>query len=172
MAFYRRGMRNRLALDAPTAGRRRARSAVAFRSPSIWHPIRRRALRETADCILRGGARVHPESALLVWRAAELTSARERRTCARSLRSIVKELDGKHLPGAVPLNRRGARPYEPVLAAIAERVGDLSQPVTPRSMVLVRDLLTDGESPLYCRPNVDKLPEALRRIQSALGEVA
>ena len=59
-----------------------------------------------------------------------------------------------------------------MLAAIAERVGDLSQPVTPRSMLLVDDLLTDGESPLYCRPNVDKLPEALRRIQSALGEVA
>jgi hypothetical protein len=82
---------------------------------------------------------------------------------------VVKELDGKHLPGAVPLNRRGVRPYVLVLAAMAERVGDLSQPVTPRCMLLVRDLLTDGESPLYCRPNIDKLPGALQRIQSALG---
>jgi hypothetical protein len=145
---------------------------ASFRPPTTWTPFRRHALRQNADRILRGGARVHPESALLVWRAAELTSVRERRTCARSLRGVVKELDGKHLPGAVPLNRRAVRPYAPVLAAVAERVGDLSQPVTPRSMVLVHDLLTDGDSPLYSRPNVGKLPETLQRIQSALGEGA
>ena len=81
---------------------------------------------------------MHPDSALLVWRAAELTSTRERRRYARSLRSVVKELDGKHLPGAVPLNRRGLRPYAAALAALAERLGDLSQPVTPRSMLLVQ----------------------------------
>ncbi len=64
------------------------------------------------------------------------------------------------------------RPYAPVLAAAAERVGDLSRPVTPRAMVLVHDLLTDGDSPLYSRPNVDRLPETLQRIQSALREGA
>ncbi len=115
---------------------------------------------------------MHPESALLVWRAAELTSARERRICARSLRRIVKELEGRLLPGAVPLNRRGVRPQAPALAALAERVADVSQPVTPGGMLLVHDLLCDAYSPLYVGANVDKLPSALQRIQSALGDSA
>jgi len=140
--------------------------------PGTRNPFKRRELRRVADRVLRGGARVHPESALLVWRASELTSARERRACARSLRAIFKELDGNTLPGAVPLNRRGVRPYAPVLTAMAARVGDLSRPVTPRAMVLVRDLLGDGDSPLYSRPNVDRLPETLQQIQSALREGA
>lgn len=151
---------------------RNARSFAAAPLPGRWNPIRRRQLRRVADRILRGGARVHPESSLLVWRASELTSARERRACSRSLRSIFKELDGNSLPGAVPLNRRGVRPYAPALVAMAERIGDLSRPVTPRAMVLVRDLLGDGDSPLYSRPNADRLPETLQRVQSALGERA
>ncbi len=164
-------MRFRLTFEAPTAGRSRG-STAAFRTPSRWNPLRTYALRQSADRILRGGARVHPESALLVWRAAELTSARERRICARSLRRIVKELEGRLLPGAVPLNRRGVRPQAPALAALAERVADVSQPVTPGGMLLVHDLLCDAYSPLYVGANVDKLPSALQRIQSALGDSA
>lgn len=129
-------------------------------------------MRRFADRVLRAGARVHPESALLVWRAAELTSARERRACARSLRGVVKELDGNTLPGAVPLNRPGVRPYSPTLAGIAERLGDLSRPVTPRAVLLVRDLLGDASSPLYSRHDIDTLPERLLRIESALREGA
>ena len=127
------------------------------------------ALRRNADAILRSGARVHPESALLSWRAAELTSERRRRSSAGSLRSVVKGLDGNALPGAVPLNRRGLRPYATSLAALAERVDDMSLPVAPRGMLLIDDLLTNGDSPLYARENVDLLPERLREIEQALG---
>ncbi len=164
-------MRFRLAVETSGAGRN-GRSTTAQPVPGTWNPFRKRELRRVADRLLRGGARVHSESALLVWRAAELTSARERRACARSLRGIFKELDGNTLPGAVPLNRRAVRPYAPVLVAMAERIGDLSRPVTPRAMVLVRDLLGDGDSPLYSRQNVDRLPETLQRIRSALREGA
>ncbi len=82
----------------------------------------------------------------------------------------MKGLDGNALPGAVPLNRRGVRPYTASLAALAERVGDLSRPVAPRGMLLLEDLLTNGDSPLYARENVDMLPERLREIEHALGD--
>ncbi len=82
----------------------------------------------------------------------------------------MKGLDGNALPGAVPLNRRGVRPYTAALAALAELVGDLSHPVAPRGMLLLDDLLTSGDSPLYARENLDRLPGALREIVRALGE--
>jgi hypothetical protein len=134
------------------------------------NPFAKRALRRRADVLLRGGARVHPESALLTWRAAELTSARARRRAARSLRGVVRGLDGNALPGAVPLNRRGVRPYTAALVALADRVGDLARPVAPRGMLLVEDLLVGGDSPLYARENLERLPGSLREIEHALGK--
>ena len=162
-------MRFRLAVNTP-ASASGTRSTRASGSPSTRNPFTKRALRRNADRILRGGARVHPDSALLVWRAAELTSARKRRSFARSLRGVVRGLDGNALPGAVPLNRRGVRPYTAALVALAELVGDLSRPVAPRGMLLLDDLLTSGDSPLYARENVDRLPGDLREIVRALGE--
>src|SRR4051794_1407067 len=117
-------MRFRLAVNTP-ASASGTRSTRASHSPSTRNPFTKRGLRRNADRILRGGARVHPDSALLVWRAAELTSARKRRSFARSLRGVVRGLDGNALPGAVPLNRRGVRPYTAALVALAELVGDL-----------------------------------------------
>jgi hypothetical protein len=145
-------------------------SVRASRSPGTRNPFARRALRRQADVILRGGARVHPESSLLSWRAAELTSPRRRRSYARSLQSIGKGLTGKTLPGAVPLNRAGVRPYAATLAALADRLGDLSRPVAPRGILLLEDLLTQGDSPLYAQENAEQLPERLREIETALGK--
>jgi hypothetical protein len=61
------------------------------------------------------------------------------------------------------------RPYAATLAALADRVGDLSRPVAPRGILLLEDLLTQGDSPLYARENVEQLPERLREIETALG---
>ncbi len=82
----------------------------------------------------------------------------------------MRGLDGNALPGAVPLNRRGVRPYTAALVALADRVGDLSRPVAPRGMLLVEDLLVGGDSPLYARENLDRLPGNLREIEHALGK--
>jgi hypothetical protein len=161
-------MKNRRTPNTPAAASG-TRSARASRSPRTRNPLTRRTLRRNADAILRGGTRVHPESALLSWRAAELTSERRRRSAARSLRGVVRGLDGNALPGAVPLNRRGLRPYTASLAALAERVDDMSRPGGPRGMLLLDDLLTNGDSPLYARENADLLPERLREIERALG---
>ena len=44
-------------------------------------------------------------------------------------------------------------------------------PGAPRGMLLLDDLLTNGDSPLYARENVYLLPERLREIEHALGPV-
>lgn len=108
------------------------------------------ALRRAADAVLRTGARVHPYSALLVWRADELTSDRNRRLLARSVGRVVRELERPSLMSAVPLNRRQAREHAGLLVKLAERLGDLDSSISPRGVVLVEDMLTDGaNSPLF-----------------------
>lgn len=88
---------------------------------------------------------------------------------ARSLRGIVADVQApRWLFNASPLNRRGLVPYVREIQALADRVGDLEQPVTAAGIVLVRDLLSDGGSPLYTGGNVADLPHAISRIRSAL----
>jgi hypothetical protein len=108
------------------------------------------ALRRAADAVLRTGARVHPYSTLLVWRAGELTSAHSRKLLARSFRNIVRELERPSFMSAVPLNRRQAREHADLLVALRDRLGDLGSGISPRGVVLIEDLLTDGvNSPLF-----------------------
>ena len=108
------------------------------------------ALRRAADAVLRTGARVHPYSTLLVWRAGELTSGHNRKLLARSFRNIIRELERPSLMSAVPLDRRQAREHADLLVALANRLGDLDSRISPRGVVLVEDLLTDGvNSPLF-----------------------
>lgn len=108
----------------------------------------------------------HPAVA---WRTAELTSSRERRMLARSLRGVVADANAPLWAfSASPLNRRGLVPYVQEIQALADRVGDLEEPVAAAGIVLVRDLLSDGGSPLYTGGSVADLPSTLSRIQSAL----
>ena len=106
--------------------------------------------RRTADRLLRTGVKVHPQSELLTWRAAELTSDRTRRMMARSLGGIVREVEHPSLVTAVPLNRRGLRPDLPLVRSLIDRLASVERPVTAHGMVLVEQLLTDGfSSPFY-----------------------
>ncbi len=131
------------------------------------------ALRRAADGVIRRGAWPHAQSDLLSWRAAELTGARNRRLLARSVRGVVRELDGSALPSSVPLNRAGARPHVDLVRELAERVGDPRRPVSPLGVVLLDDLLTDGlRSPLYVRERADELAPALERCLDALDAPA
>ncbi len=107
-------------------------------------------------------------STTLAWRVAELTNARERRAQAHSLRDLVDDLSPRRLPGAAPLNRVGLRPFSALLLALADRLERFDLPVTPRGVVLVRDLLSDGDSPLYLYGDADALPAELGRIHDAL----
>jgi hypothetical protein len=108
------------------------------------------ALRRAADAVLRTGARVHPYSALLTWRAGELTSRRNRKLLARSFQNIVRELERPSLMSPVPLNRKEARERADLLIALADLLGDLESSIQAHGVVLVEDFLTDGaNSPLF-----------------------
>jgi hypothetical protein len=101
-------------------------------------------------------------------RTTGVVSARQRRSLERSLRGIVRSLDPKLLPGASPLNRAGLWLYVPEIRALADRVGDLRRPASRHGLQLVRNLLTDGGSPLYDRDRAHELPEAVKKILIAL----
>ena len=95
-------------------------------------------------------------------------ATRRRKSLARSLDGVVRSLDPRLLPGASPLNRRGLWLYEPELRTLAARVGDFEQPASRHGLQLVRNLLTDGGSPLYDRDRADEIPETVRTILVAL----
>ena len=126
-------------------------------------------LRRRADALLRAGVRVHPQSELLVWRAAELTSARNRRILSRSLSGILQDLEHPSPFSAVPLNRPAVRPHVAEAQAVIGRLRDVEQPVAPRGMVFVEELLTDGfASPLYIGGAGGDVRAALMACLSAL----
>jgi hypothetical protein len=88
------------------------------------------------------------------WRLAELTSVRERRLLAGSLRGLVEDLSPRALPGAVPLRRAAVRPHVGLLHALAGRLDDLELPVRAAGVLLVHRLLTSPGSPLYADGDV------------------
>jgi hypothetical protein len=125
--------------------------------------------RRTADRLLRTGVKVHPHSELLTWRAAELTSARNRSMLARSLRGLVQEVERPSFVTAVPLNRRGLRPQLPLVRSLAARIANVDRAVAPRGMVLVEELLTDGfTSPLYVGGRTEDVSRSIERCLVAL----
>jgi len=142
--------------------------ALGARAPRRSWLARAKARRD-ADRWLRVSDGRWESHAAFAWRTAELTSARERRVLARSLRGVVSDVRAPRSTfSASPLNRRGLRPYVAEIESLADLVGALDRPVTGAGIVLVRDLLTDGGSPLYTGGSPDALPAALTRISSAL----
>ena len=127
----------------------------------------RRRQREAADAWIQRSATV-PDR--LSWRAAELTSGRERRLLAGSLRSVVAELSPSRMPGAAPLNRVALRPHTRLLSTLADRLDDLERPVTARGILEVQWLLIDPDSPFYARSeeDEDELEEVRKAVVAAL----
>jgi len=82
---------------------------------------------------------------------------------------MVHELEGRALPGPVPLYRPAARRNLDLLRALELRLLDLDHRVEPHGVVLVDDLLTDGvASPLYGSDHAEELRPALMRCLAAL----
>ncbi len=123
--------------------------------------------RQIADGWLRSVRGCAPTSRY-AWRAVELTSQRERRTLARSLRRVVGEVNGRLLPGAVPINRFGLRPHVSHLQQLARALDDTSSPVSPAGILFVRDLFTNPSSPLYARDRAGEVPQTVATILASL----
>jgi hypothetical protein len=143
---------------------------VAAAARALQRYAELRQLRAAADRLIRRDDTRTQQSPFLGWRAEELTKPSRRRTLARSLRHIVRELDASALPGASPLNRRAARPYVDKLSELARLVEDPDVRVSARGVLLAESLLTDAASPLYDRARAGQLPSALTQVERALRE--
>ena len=132
--------------------------------------LRRPRERRDADRLLRASDGRWEEHATVAWRVAELTTARERRLLARSLRGIVKASTARTpAVSAMPLDRRGVREHAPSLVELANHLEDLDRAVTGAGVLLVRDLLRDGSGPLYTGGvGSAELPATLDRIRTTL----
>ena len=126
----------------------------------------RRQLRAAADAWIERGYESH--ASRYGWRIDELTSLRERRMLACTVRDIVPELSARRLAGPAPLNRAGLRPYRAVLIALADRLDDLARPVSAAGILAVHHLLTEPDSVLYAHYHFDERP---RDVGAELGAV-
>ncbi len=125
-------------------------------------------LRRLADSELRLGRRPYFRPALVSWRSAELTSNRHRRALARAVARTERDLSPATLPGSSPLNRIALRPHVDLFRRLAERIADFDRPVDPRGVLLVQDLLTSPDSPLYARERATDVRASLCACLDAL----
>ncbi|HEX6699728.1 MAG TPA: hypothetical protein VF101_03280 [Gaiellaceae bacterium] len=140
--------------------------AAAVRGGRAEHELR--LLRQQADrALLRGIAPAH-RSALVAWRADELTGDAHRLSVAAGVDRLLRDLDPAKLPGASPLNRVVARGQIDLIHRLRARLADLGAPVEARGVLMTEWLLRDATSPLYDRGRADSLPQALARTIAAL----
>jgi hypothetical protein len=100
-------------------------------------------------------------TAQLRLRADQLTTARSRAALAHSLRRVIREAQSPslHRPFSI-VSRRAVLGSVEQIDLLVKRIHS-PEPVTPRGMALVAELLTDGgSSPLYGSAD----PGVLRRI--------
>jgi len=124
-----------------------------------------RIARREADEELVASIYTTPRTA---WRAAELTSHKNRATLARSIERLIDSADARHLPGPTPLNRIAVREQADRLRQLADLIRGPEVPVTARGLLLIDRLLTDGYGPLYVSYRAIELPDVLSRCFEAL----
>jgi hypothetical protein len=117
------------------------------------------------------------EDPLLGQRAAQLTSKHSRQEISRWIESVVESAeDPDPLPRAVvPLQRDAILESRDQLLSLARELAALEEPANPRGVARARQLLTDGDSPLYGCPGVvcdrdgAELDRAVRHVRASLA---
>lgn len=138
---------------------------VAIERRATW---RRRALLD--DLILHGWRNV--ARADVVERECELTARRNRRLVARALENHVAPsmpvgvMSPPRHQLAAELRRQRTR-----VRALARRIRSDDAPVPPVALVLLSQLLTDGDSPLLVGP-AERIAPALERVENILDRAA
>jgi len=125
------------------------------------------AVRRTVDRLIVLEPHSSETSELVRWRSLELTAPSCRKTLARETERILSMLDRGSLPGASPLRRPAARRCEDLLQLLSAKLAS-DHPVTPRGVLLARQLLRDPGSPLFSDESEHLLPRALKRVLGAL----
>ena len=143
--------------------------AAAVAAALWWLAIERRAVgRRRAlldDLIMRGWVNVAPDD--VREREIELLSRRHRQILARALENQLLETPTfahQRRSVLIEVRRQGDR-----LRALARRLRD--DPVDPRGVVMIEQLLTDGASPIHSGPT-DQIAPALDRVERALDRAA
>ena len=126
--------------------------------PRAW--LERRRARAQADYWI-----AHGFESRFPWRVAELTSAHERKLCARSLHGVLGELGGSKLPGAAPLRIASLRPHIALLEMLEARLLD-NMSVSALGMLAVNELLTSPGSCLFTER--DDVESCLRTVLDKL----
>jgi hypothetical protein len=124
---------------------------------------RRRQLLD--DLIVHGWVNVAPSD--VHERELELLSPRHRNLLAQALENQLLEsptFAHQRLSVLLELRRQSDR-----LRGLARRLRD--DPVDPRGVVMLEQLLTDGSSPIHCGPS-DAIAPALERVERALDRAA
>jgi hypothetical protein len=151
-AYLAAGVAGGVAWVVTLHDRRLAAAALALAltgAVELVRSLRRVALqRRVADDWLRTatGDFVPPAYA---WRARQLTSARERRTLARTLRLIEREAFDGPRRRVYGLRLTAVREHRDCVHVLAETLDSVDEPVTPAGMLRVLDLITNGASPLW-----------------------
>ena len=119
-----------------------------------------RRMRRAADDWLRSatGGFVPPAYA---WRAEQLTSPRERRMLAGTLRLIERSAYERGRGRYRPLHLPAVRENRESLELLADTLETVDEPVTPAGMLRVVDLVTDGAGPLWGATKDAPLGEAI-----------
>jgi hypothetical protein len=136
--------------------------------PPIGLRIRVFLRRARLDALLGDRASVE-ESPELALRASQLTRMRQRRSVADSLEEVLRtaEGDGPRRTASPPLARRDIRASRAALLQLAQGLREEGE-VDVTGVVLARQLLTDGSSPLYVYGRQDQLWLQTRRASAAL----
>jgi hypothetical protein len=131
--------------------------------------IRIEMARDCADRWIGVRAGQPPSDEILLARIDELLSADTRTTLGRAFRRVATDAAGTGRPiSPAQLNRRRLRRHADDLVRLADRLEDMSSPVTPRGVALAHRLVTEGGGPLYNARTAETLPVSLRAALRAL----
>jgi hypothetical protein len=131
--------------------------------------VRVELTRDRADRWLGNHTGQAPSDDILVARIDELLSARTRTTLGRSFRRIATDaVSGGRPMSPAQLNRGRLRRHTDDLVRLADRLEDLSAPVTARGVALAHRLVTAGGGPLYNSRDGDALRMSLNATLHAL----
>jgi hypothetical protein len=136
--------------------------------PALRTRVRARLRRSRLDRLLVAGEPPWA-SRELGWRAAELSSRRERHAIADQIDRVVDDAMAPARPrgAAVPLDREGVRACKDLLVELADDLRRAER-VRAQGVVLLRRLLRDGGSPLYAPGETHALRIALIHARAAL----
>ena len=109
---------------------------------------------------------------LMARRAAQLSSPRLREVTARSIARLVadtRHIGGRRLSAIVPASRREVLLAEPYLLRMIERLRD-GRPIWPGGIAQVREMFSDGASPLYTGERPGALREWAQEVLDAFDD--